>query len=131
MSTKVPYTEAETRQQRIDASLRLAEWNVSDPSQVIQKPDIYVKNSGILAAVTDRPYAGYRFANYALLCMDTTTANAMRKSNDAVLKKVRILSRNAVASSPRKVGKERTQNVAEHITYVAPFRILPGDIYRG
>jgi len=37
--------ESETRQQIIDQKLKLAGWNVSDPSQVIQELDIVLKNA--------------------------------------------------------------------------------------
>jgi type I site-specific restriction endonuclease len=37
-----PYSEADTRRQIIDGGLRLAGWDVDDPSQVIQELDIYV-----------------------------------------------------------------------------------------
>ena len=36
--------EAETRQQIIDQKLKLAGWDVSDPSLVIQELDIVLKN---------------------------------------------------------------------------------------
>ncbi len=35
-----PYSEADTRQQLIDGRLRLAGWDVRDPSQVIQELEI-------------------------------------------------------------------------------------------
>jgi hypothetical protein len=38
--------ESETRQQIIDKKLKLAGWNVSDPSQVIQELEIVLKNPG-------------------------------------------------------------------------------------
>jgi type I restriction enzyme R subunit len=46
--------EAQTRQQIIDAHLRLAGWNLTDPSQVIQELDIYLADAGL--PVT--PYRG-------------------------------------------------------------------------
>lgn len=60
--------EAETRQQIIDQKLELAGWNVSDPSQVIQELDIVLKGQGDAAAEPNpSPYAGHRFADYALV----------------------------------------------------------------
>lgn len=61
-------SEAQTRQQLIDEKLRLAGWNVSDPSQVIQELDIVLKGQGDVAAEpSPSPYAGHRFADYALV----------------------------------------------------------------
>ncbi|MFQ5518574.1 MAG: DEAD/DEAH box helicase family protein, partial [Mariprofundus sp.] len=61
-------SESETRQQIIDQKLELAGWNVSDPSQVIQELDIVLKGQGDVAAEPNpSPYAGHRFADYALV----------------------------------------------------------------
>jgi len=44
--TTPPYSEADTRQQLIDARLRLAGWDLVDPSQVIRELDIHVPMRG-------------------------------------------------------------------------------------
>jgi type I restriction enzyme R subunit len=87
MST-TPYSEADTRQQLIDARLRLAGWDVVDPSQVIRELDIHV--GGASAAVRrEKPvqYAGHRFADYALVLRGNPTAvvEAKKTSRDAQL----------------------------------------------
>src|SRR6266540_61149 len=83
-----PYSEADTRQQLIDGRLRLAGWDVDNPSQVIQELDIYV-GSGDRAAVREprAAYAGHRFADYALLLRGRTAAvvEAKKTSRDAQL----------------------------------------------
>src|SRR6266540_3257247 len=83
-----PYSEADTRQQIIDGRLRLAGWDVDNPSQVIQELDIYV-GSGDRAAVREprAAYAGHRFADYALLLRGRTAAvvEAKKTSRDAQL----------------------------------------------
>src|SRR2546425_3042180 len=83
-----PYSEADTRQQIIDARLRLAGWDVDDPSQVIQELDIYV-GGGDRAAVREprQAYAGHRFADYALVLRGRPGAvvEAKKTSRDAQL----------------------------------------------
>ena len=41
------FTEAETRAKIIDEKLRLAGWNVRDPSQVIQELEIDLSEAGV------------------------------------------------------------------------------------
>src|SRR6266496_3999296 len=81
-----PYSEADTRQQLIDARLRLAGWDLADPSQVIQELDIYVGGASA-AAVRERgpQYAGHRFADYALVLRGKPVAvvEAKKTSRDA------------------------------------------------
>ncbi len=61
-------TEKQTRIELIDINLALAGWNVSDPSQVVQELDIYIKSEGQPAAAEPgNPYEGHRFADYALI----------------------------------------------------------------
>jgi type I restriction enzyme, R subunit len=83
-----PYSEADARQQLIDHHLRLAGWNVDDPSQVIQELDIYV-GGGDTQAVQERPsrYTGHRFADYALVLRGKPAAvvEAKKTSRDAQL----------------------------------------------
>ncbi len=62
------FTEAETRRKLIDEKLRLAGWNVRDPSQVIQELDIDLSEAGIpKMAEPKTPYGGHQFADYGLL----------------------------------------------------------------
>ncbi len=80
--------EFETRQQIIDRKLKLAGWNVSDPSQVIQELDIVLKNHASSVAEPDpSPYAGHRFADYALVHRGRPVAvvEAKRTSKNAAL----------------------------------------------
>jgi len=80
--------ESETRQQIIDQKLKLAGWNVSDPSQVIQELDIVLKNHTSSVAEPDpSPYAGHRFADYALVHRGKPVAvvEAKRTFKDAAL----------------------------------------------
>lgn len=83
-----PYSEADTRQQIIDHRLRLAGWNLDDPSQVIQELDIYVEG-GASKAVREprRQYAGHQFADYGLMLRGKPTAvvEAKKTSRDAAL----------------------------------------------
>jgi type I restriction enzyme R subunit len=68
MNIKVPHTEAETRRHLIDEALRLAGWNVDDPSQVVQELDIYIQGKNRkFAAENASPYKGHHFADYALV----------------------------------------------------------------
>lgn len=61
-------TEAETRQRLINEKLRLAGWNINDPSQVTEELDIDLSAAGIpRVAEAASPYAGHRYADYALL----------------------------------------------------------------
>jgi type I restriction enzyme R subunit len=60
--------EAQTRRHPIDTSLRLAGWNLQDPSQVVEELDIDLAQTGrsVKEASPDRPYAGHQFTDYAL-----------------------------------------------------------------
>jgi len=81
-------SETDTRQQIIDQKLKLAGWDVSDPSQVIQELDIVLKNSSPVVFEPDpSPYAGHRFADYALVDKGKPIAvvEAKRASKDAAL----------------------------------------------
>jgi type I restriction enzyme R subunit len=82
-----PYSEADTRQAIIDQRLRLAGWNVDDPSQVIQELDIYVREGKTGAGREERRYAGHQFADYALLLRSKPAAviEAKKTSRDAQL----------------------------------------------
>ena len=81
-----PYSEADTRRQLIDSRLALAGWDVADPSQVVQELNIYVGGDSP-GSVRERraPYAGHRFADYALLLGGKAVAvvEAKKTSRDA------------------------------------------------
>jgi type I restriction enzyme R subunit len=83
-----PYSEADARQQLIDHHLRLAGWNVDDPSQVIQELDIYVGGGdGQVVRERQSRYTGHRFADYALVLRGKPAAvvEAKKTSRDAQL----------------------------------------------
>ncbi len=100
-----PYSEADTRQQLIDRRLRLAGWDVDDPSQVIQELDIYVEE-GRPGAVREprRPYAGHQFADYAL---------QLRGRPEAVVE-AKKTSRDA------EIGQEQARQYAERLQRLHP-----------
>lgn len=80
--------EAETRRRLIDEDLRLAGWNLDDPSQVIQELDIKLpeaRPTGVSEAGS--PYAGHQFADYGLLLHGRPAAvvEVKRTSKDAEL----------------------------------------------
>ncbi|MGH7517557.1 MAG: DEAD/DEAH box helicase family protein [Gemmatimonadales bacterium] len=83
-----PYSEADTRQQLIDGRLKLAGWDVEDPSQVVQELEIYLSGSKP-NVVRERPhgYAGRQFADYALVLRGRPEAvlEAKKTSRDAQL----------------------------------------------
>lgn len=84
-----PYSEADTRQQIIDQRLRLAGWNVDDPTQVIQELELYL-DTGDRAAVRERTkeqYAARRFVDYGLKLRGDPAAvvEAKKTSRDAQL----------------------------------------------
>lgn len=83
-----PYSEADVRQQIIDNRLRLAGWDVDDPTHVIQELDIYV-GGGEGGASSERRsrYTAHRFADYALLLRGKPAAvvEAKKTSRDAEL----------------------------------------------
>lgn len=60
--------EAETRRHLIDTSLRLAGWNLQDPSQVVEELDIDLAKAGqaIGEVIPEWSYAGHQFTDYAL-----------------------------------------------------------------
>ncbi len=95
-----PYSEADTRQQIIDRRLRLAGWDVADPTQVIQELDIYAGGKGGRPA-RERPLAkaGHEFADYALVLRGKPAAviEAKKTSRDA------------------QVGQEQAKQYAENV----------------
>jgi type I restriction enzyme R subunit len=82
--TTPPYSEADTRRQLIDERLRLAGWDLLDPTQVIQELDVHL---GVARAVREQAqgYAGHQFADYALLLRGKAAAvvEAKKTSRDA------------------------------------------------
>jgi type I restriction enzyme R subunit len=72
-----PYSESDTRQQIIDDRLRLAGWNVDDPSQVIQELELFLAGQTTDVArerPAVAPYAGKRYVDYALQLRGRPTA---------------------------------------------------------
>lgn len=64
-----PHSEADTRQQLIDRDLRLAGWDLTDPTQVTEELDIDLRQAGnrVRERRDPSPYHGHQFADYALL----------------------------------------------------------------
>jgi type I restriction enzyme R subunit len=60
--------EAQTRWEIIDRKLALADWDVCNPTQVIQELDIELEKAGYRAVSEPKSeYEGHRFADYGLL----------------------------------------------------------------
>nr|WP_321485582.1 DEAD/DEAH box helicase family protein [uncultured Draconibacterium sp.] len=75
-----------TRKEIIDNRLKLAGWNVSDRSQVIEEFDIIV--DGNLASEAPTPYAGHQYSDYVLLGKDgkpLAVVEAKKTSVDAAI----------------------------------------------
>lgn len=84
--TPEPHSEADTRQQVIDGNLRLAGWNLEDPTQIIQELDIYVEEGKPGAVREPRTkYTGHQFADYGLVLRGVPAAvlEAKKTSRDA------------------------------------------------
>ena len=91
--------EAQTRKEIIDKRLKIAGWDVLNPSQVTQELDIWV---GLPQGVREpkTPYQGHLFADYALLTKEgkpVAVVEAKKTSVDA------------------EIGKEQARNYAEKI----------------
>ncbi|MBC8554117.1 MAG: DEAD/DEAH box helicase family protein, partial [Candidatus Brocadiales bacterium] len=91
--------EERTRKEIIDKRLKIAGWDVMDPSRVTQELDIWV---GLPQGVREpqSPYQGHLFADYALLSKEgkpVAVVEAKKTSVDA------------------EVGKEQARNYAEKI----------------
>lgn len=82
--TELPYSEADTRRQLIDQRLRLAGWNLDDPTQVIQELDIHL-GAPRAVAETGTSLAGHQFADYGLVLRGRSAAvvEAKKTSRDA------------------------------------------------
>ena len=84
----VDLNEAETRRRLIDEDLRLAGWELDDPSKVIQELDIKLSDpTPPRVAEPEGPWAGHQFADYGLLMHGKPAAvvEAKRTSKDAEL----------------------------------------------
>jgi len=95
----MPVNENQTRKEIIDKRLKVAGWNVSNPTQVTQELDIW---GGLPQGVREpqTPYGGHLFADYALLSREgkpIAVVEAKKTSIDA------------------EVGKEQARNYAEKI----------------
>jgi type I restriction enzyme R subunit len=84
-------SEAATRKRHIDTALRLAGWNLADPTQVLEEYEIDLVSAGampLLAAdVAAGPFSGRQFADYVLLVRGRVAAviEAKRTAKDAQL----------------------------------------------
>ncbi len=81
--------EEQTRKEIIDKRLKVAGWDVMDPSQVTQELDIWV---GLPQGVREpqAPYQGHLFADYALLSKEgrpVAVVEAKKTSVDAEIGK--------------------------------------------
>lgn len=90
--------EVRTRQELIDARLRLAGWNLQDPSQVVEELDVAVGAASEVAESASS-YEGHQFADYALLLHGRPLAivEAKRASKDA------------------EIGREQALQYAQHL----------------
>ncbi len=95
-------TEFETRKELIDAALRLAGWNLDDPTQVIEEHEIDLVAAGAavpMAADVSDPFAGREFADYVLLVRGRIAA---------------VVEAKKTSRDPR-VGQEQALQYAQHI----------------
>lgn len=87
-------SEAQTRKDLIDKALRLAGWNVDDPSQVVHEYDIDLISAGVVPPVAAESGAlsshyGHQYVDYVLMLRGRPVAviEAKRTSKDAELGK--------------------------------------------
>ncbi len=82
-----PHSEADTRQQLIDRDLRLAGWDLGDPTQVSEELDIDLRAAPreVRTIRDPHPYHGHQFVDYALLARGRPVAvvEAKKTSRDA------------------------------------------------
>ncbi len=80
----IPHSERDTRQELIDRDLRLAGWNLDDPTQVAEELDIDLSLTGQARERSVHPYQGHRFVDYALLARGRPVAvvEAKKASRD-------------------------------------------------
>ena len=92
-------SEAQTRKEIIDKRLKIAGWDVTNPTQVTQELDIWV---GLPQGVIEpkSPYLGHLFADYALLSKEGKPIAVVEAKKTSV---------NA------EIGKEQARNYAEKI----------------
>jgi len=83
----VAKSEAETRSELIDQQLAQADWNVKDPTQVVEEFDILTElPHGVAEPRT--PYVGHQFSDYVLLGKDRkplAVVEAKKTSRDAAI----------------------------------------------
>jgi type I restriction enzyme R subunit len=97
-----PYSEADTRQQLIDTRLRLAGWDVRDPTQVTQELEIALRDGP--AAFRERPVqpTAFQYSDYGLL---------LKGRHEAVLE-AKKTSRDA------RVGQEQALQYAQNLQQI-------------
>ncbi|MGH7592401.1 MAG: type I restriction endonuclease, partial [Gemmatimonadales bacterium] len=81
-----PYSEHDTRQQLIDHRLRLAGWDLRDPTQITEELDIDLRQPRrVREPRPERSYEGHQFVDYALLLNGAPAAvlEAKKTSRDA------------------------------------------------
>jgi type I restriction enzyme, R subunit len=102
-------SEAQTRSELIDQHLKLAGWNVKDPTQVIEEFDILTAlPDGIKEPRT--PYEGHQFSDYVLLGKDgkpLAVVEAKKSSKDAAI--------------GREQAKQYCQNIHKQLSGELPF----------
>jgi len=93
--------EAETRSRLIDASLRLAGWDLKDPSQVVEELDIDLAKAGheVRQPADAHPYIGHQFTDYAL---------KLRGRHELVVEAKRT-------SKDARLGQQQAQTYAENL----------------
>ena len=96
-------SEAQTRKEIIDKRLKIAGWDVTNPTQVTQELDIWV---GLPQGVREpqTPYQGHLFADYALLS---------KEGNPVAIVEAKKTSVDA------EIGKEQARNYAEKIQKIS------------
>ena len=80
-------TEAQTRAELIDQLLATSDWNVKDPTQVVQEFDILIGQPKEIKELRS-PYKGHQFSDYVLLGKDgkpLAVVEAKRTSKNAAL----------------------------------------------
>jgi type I restriction enzyme R subunit len=84
--------ELHTRKTLIDAQLRLAGWNLADPTQVVEEYVIDLVAAGVLPAVVGEKglHYGKQYADYALIVRGRTPSPDPRLTPSAVLNPQRV-----------------------------------------
>ena len=105
--------EAQTRRELIDARLKIAGWDVSNPSLVTQELDIWC---GLPYGINESqsPYQGYLFVDYALLSKEGKPIAVVEAKKTAV---------------DAEIGKEQARNYAEKIQKSNGYGSMPFVFY--